>query len=343
MNASAVSPDSLVVATVNVNGIRAAVKQRSETNLGLNAWLEETPANVVLLQEVRASEEQAAEALAPALDAGWELHTAPAAAKGRAGVAIASRLPLRDIQIGFGNAGDGSGTGADAFADSGRYIEATVEAAFGPVRVASLYLPSGSAGTDKQDEKYRFLDVFTPYLLEQDPDREIIVGGDWNICHRREDLKNWKTNRKKAGFLPDERAFLDHLLGTFPDAATQIGDAEDSGRNGNPAGVAGDFYGAVDYTPGEVARERVAAGAATDPQWFDVVRQLHPDTAGPYSWWTYRGQAFDTDAGWRIDLQVATAAARDRALKANNAWVDRAEAYDQRWSDHAPVVVEYAG
>jgi len=322
---------SLTIATVNVNGIRAAAKVRHEDNQGILPWLENTPADVVLMQEVRADEKQTRAALEPVLGE-WHLEQAPAAAKGRAGVAILSRIPLREVQVGFGD---------EEFADSGRYIEATVDAGDLPVRVASLYLPSGAAGTAKQDEKYRFLDSFGEYLNNRAGQGELVIGGDWNICHRREDLKNWKTNRKKSGYLPDERAFMDSVLGTFPDEATQVADAEDAGRNGNPAGVAGDFFGAVDYAPGEIAAARLAAGAAKDPQYFDVMRRVLPEQAGPYSWWTYRGQAFDTDAGWRIDLQVATRGMLERALSANNVWVDKAAAYDQRWSDHSPVLVEY--
>lgn len=322
---------SLTIATVNVNGIRAAAKVRHEDNQGILPWLENTPADVVLMQEVRADEKQTRAALEPVLGE-WHLEQAPAAAKGRAGVAILSRIPLREVQVGFGD---------EEFADSGRYIEATVDAGDLPVRVASLYLPSGAAGTAKQDEKYRFLDSFGEYLNNRAGQGELVIGGDWNICHRREDLKNWKTNRKKSGYLPDERAFMDSVLGTFPDEATQVADAEDAGRNGNPAGVAGDFFGAVDYAPGEIAAARLVAGAAKDPQYFDVMRRVLPEQAGPYSWWTYRGQAFDTDAGWRIDLQVATRGMLERALSANNVWVDKAAAYDQRWSDHSPVLVEY--
>lgn len=328
--------DSLTIATVNVNGIRAAAKERHENNLGILPWLENTPADVVLMQEVRADEKQTQQALQPALDDGWHLVQAPAAAKGRAGVGILSRLPLSDVRIGFGNG---------EFDGSGRFISALVEASFGSTRVASLYLPSGSANSEKQDEKYRFLDEFGVYLDEyaKDPEEaEMIIGGDWNICHRRADIRNWRTNRTKSGFLPDERAFLDSLLGTFPDESSQVGDALDSGRNGNPGGGPGDFFGAVDYQASDIATQRVHAGPNTDPLWFDVYRRLAPDQLGPFSWWTYRGQAFDTDAGWRIDLQVATKGLLQRALKANNAAVDKADAYDQRWSDHSPVLIEYS-
>ena len=76
-----------------------------------------------------------------------------------------------------------------------------------------------------------------------------------------------------------------------------------------------------------------------DLGWVDVLRAAHPDVDGPYSWWSFRGKAFDNDAGWRIDYQIATQAL---AKLATAAWVDRAPSYSERWSDHAPVVVDYS-
>ena len=76
-----------------------------------------------------------------------------------------------------------------------------------------------------------------------------------------------------------------------------------------------------------------------DPVWFDVTRRLHPEADGPWSWWTYRGKAFDTDAGWRIDCQAVTEPMLKRAV---SSVVDKPAAYDLRWTDHAPVIVEYA-
>lgn len=298
---------TLTITSVNVNGIRAAVKERNEKNPGMLAWLDRTPSDVVLLQEVRATLDQTLEALAPALEKQWHYVGAPAAAKGRAGVGILSRKPLEDVTIGFGN-----------FQDSGRWIEGTYD----DVRVASLYLPSGSAGTEKQDEKYRFLDEFTELLNDAAQREYMVIGGDWNICHRQQDIKNWKTNQKKSGFLPDERAFMDSIFGTFPDAETQLDDR------------VGEWFGAVDY-PGGQPRQ-----AAVEPQWFDVARRLHPEEDGPYTWWTYRGQAFNNNAGWRIDYQAATKPMLERAQKT---WVDRAASVEERWSDHAPLNVTYGG
>lgn len=300
---------SFTVATVNVNGIRAACKQRSEANLGMNAWLETTPADVVLMQEVRATEDQARKALAPALEAGWHLEVADAqtpGAKGRAGVGILSRIPMTDVERGFGS-----------FENAGRWIEATV----GEVRLASLYLPSGDVGTAKQDEKYLFLDEFSIVLAERaQAFSHMVVGGDWNICHRAQDLKNNKANEKKSGHLPEERAFMDHVFGCFPDETPQ-----EKARLGEWQGVV-EYATKTDWQPNE------------NPLWFDVARRLNPEAEGPYSWWTFRGQAFNNDAGWRIDYQAATKAMLERAEKV---WVDRAESVEMRWSDHSPVIVEY--
>lgn len=300
---------SLTIATVNVNGIRAATKVRNEVNPGMLAWLNETPADVVLMQEVRATEDQARAALAPALEQGWHLEVAPAAAKGRAGVGILSRQPLTQVEVGI-----------PGFEDSGRFIRAMLADA---TYVASLYLPSGSAGTEKQDEKYRFLDAFEP-LLEQwaNEHPDMVIGGDWNICHRREDLKNWKGNHKKSGFLPHERAFMDSVFGAFPDD-----EAQDLDLKSVPG-----WAGAVEYVS-----ELPARVACENPKWFDVARRLNPDDAG-YSWWTFRGQAFNNNAGWRIDVQAATANMLERAQRA---WVDKVATVEERWSDHSPVVVEY--
>ena len=96
------------------------------------------------------------------------------------------------------------------------------------------------------------------------------------------------------------------------------------------------WAGAVEYgTTGTVPAARTAA---TEPVWFDVARRLSPDGA-PYTWWTYRGQAFNNDAGWRIDYQAATA---DMLARAQRSWVEKAEAVELRWSDHSPLLVEYA-
>ncbi|MDV3130045.1 exodeoxyribonuclease III [Mycobacterium sp. 21AC1] len=262
----------MTVSTINVNGIRAAVKQRSTDNLGLLPWLKETTADVVCLQETRADDDQLADALAPALADGWNLASADPHLKGRNGVAVLSRHPIAATRL----------IASDEFAAHGRYLEVDT----GGLTVASVYVPTGEAETDRQLEKERFMAAVATRMAEL-RDGDAVLCGDWNIAHTENDIKNWKGNLKKAGFLPSERQWLTELLATG---------------------------------------------------WVDVVRALHPDVAGPYSWWSWRGKAFDNDAGWRIDYHLASPALAARVVSAH---VDRAELYALRWSDHSPVTVQF--
>jgi exodeoxyribonuclease-3 len=263
----------VIITTVNVNGLRAA------SGKGYVEWLADTQADIVCLQEVRAEPGQLeAEVAEPA---GWHVLWAPSTtAKGRAGVAVLSRREPERMKIGFGS---------DEFDGSGRYAEIDLPG----VTVASLYLPSGEVGTPRQDEKERFMAEFLDHLKRlreraTEQGREVVVCGDWNIAHREADLKNWKSNQKKAGFLPEERAWLSRVF---------------------------DELGYV-----------------------DTVRSLHPDVTGPYSWWSYRGRAFDQDSGWRIDYIVTTPGLASRAT---SGIVERANSHPERWSDHAPVTATF--
>ncbi|MFD5075820.1 exodeoxyribonuclease III [Streptomyces sp. NPDC058371] len=263
----------LTVTSVNVNGLRAAAKK------GFVEWLAGTSADVLCLQEVRAEPAQLPGGVRE--PEGWYVVHAPAAAKGRAGVSLYTRREPDRVQVGFGSA---------EFDASGRYVEVDLPG----VTVASLYLPSGEVGTERQDEKIRFMGEFLGYLKglrerAAADGREVVVCGDWNIAHQEADLKNWRGNRKNSGFLPEEREWL-----------------------------------------GQVFEE----GAG----YVDVVRALHPDVEGPYSWWSYRGRAFDTNAGWRIDYHVSTPGLAGKAVKG---FVERAATHGERWSDHAPVTVVY--
>ncbi|PPK97652.1 exodeoxyribonuclease-3 [Kineococcus xinjiangensis] len=269
-------PTPLTVATVNVNGIRAAVRR------GMCSWLAERDPDVLCLQEVRAPDEVLCEILTDALGDGWHIaHCEPTdtGTKGRAGVAVATRLPVGEQRACLDPRFDGAG----------RWVELDVDTPAGTVTVVSVYVHTGEADTPKQDDKYAFLKAMTARMAElRDAGRPALVCGDFNIAHRNEDIRNWKGNLKKAGFLPEERAHYDHWF-------DELG-------------------------------------------WVDVVRSLHPGVDGPYSWWSWRGQAFDKDTGWRIDLQLATP---ELAALAGEAVVDRAASYAERFSDHAPVVVAY--
>ena len=193
----------LTVVSSNVNGVRAATR-----NGGL-AQLREAQrrgrADVICLQEVRATREQLQECLD---SAGFKnVHVAhDASAKlGHAGVAIISKYPLEDVTF---------GVGAREFAKTGRWVEAQVDHPDGAFLVASVYVPTGDAEKpEKQAEKYRFLDAMTKRMrAHMKATHEAIMVGDLNVAHRQADLKNWKGNLKSAGFLPEERAYFDTWL-----------------------------------------------------------------------------------------------------------------------------------
>lgn len=277
--------EHLRIASVNVNGIRAAARK------GMAAWVDEVGADILTIQEVRGEAAHLAEALP-----GWHIVNDEALAKGRAGVAIASREPAAAVRVGL------PGDGVDS---SGRWIEADVSLGGQPLTVVSAYVHSGEVDTPRQEAKWLFLDAMGERLTQLGAASGLaVVTGDLNVGHRTLDIKNWRGNVKRAGFLPRERAYFDRFLG--------------------PAGAA---VACADGTEG------VGLG------WVDVGRRISGEVDGPYTWWSNRGQAFDNDTGWRIDYHLATPALADRVTSYR---VDRAASYDLRWSDHAPVVVDYA-
>src|SRR6478735_4524497 len=272
---------SLRIATINANGIRAAFRK------GMGSWLEGRDVDILAIQEVRASSED----LEQLLGDDWDIVHDPATAKGRAGVAIASRhrASIHRVEL-----------GPSEFDSAGRWLEADYDVDRTVVTVVSAYVLPGEAGTEKQTEKYRFLDAMEARLPQLQKHNELaVVMGDLNVGHRTLDIRNWKGNVKRAGFLPEERAYFDRILGTEGDD---------------------------DYNAG--------AGLG----WVDIGRRAAGEVDGPYTWWSARGQAFDNDTGWRIDYQLATPAL---AASVTSYTVDRASSYAERWSDHAPVVVDY--
>lgn len=194
----------LKVVTLNVNGLRSALRK------GFLGWLEREAPQVVLLQEVRADPQpQTFEPL------GYGSVWLPAQKAGYSGVAILSRLPLLDPRIGMGHA---------EMDREGRVISAVA----GGIRFVSVYLPSGSSGEVRQGFKERILldyQLWVSGLLAQGT--PLIIGGDYNIAHQNIDLKNWRSNQKNSGFLPQEREWLTtHLESGLTDAhRAHLGDA----------------------------------------------------------------------------------------------------------------------
>ena len=269
------------IATVNVNGVRAAYRK------GMGDWLTTRGVDILCLQEVRAETTD----LESLLGDGWRVAHDAATAKGRAGVAIASRQEPLAVRTDFG---------AADFDSAGRWIEADFRIGSHTVTVVSVYVHSGEVDTPKQVEKYKFLDAMESRLSELGANGSFaLIVGDLNVGHRTLDIKNWKGNLKNSGFLPAERAYFDRFVG-----------AEDD--------------------------ETYNAGAGLG--WVDLGRRFAGEVPGPYTWWSQRGQAFDTDTGWRLDYHLATPALAATALTYA---IDKASAWDTRWSDHAPVVIDY--
>ena len=253
----------LRIVNLNLNGIRSAAAK------GFFDWLGRQDADIVCVQEIKAHASDLTDALrAPA---GFDGRFHHAEKKGYSGVGLYSRRAPDRIVEGLGI--------ADIDAE-GRYLQAD----FGDLSVVSLYLPSGTSSAERLGIKFRFLERFIPRLDElAKSGRHVVLCGDWNIAHKPIDLKNWKSNQKNSGFLPEERAWLDGVI---------------------------DILGYV-----------------------DVFRTLD-QRPEQYTWWSNRGQAWAKNVGWRLDYQLATPefAALARAVSVYR---------DARFSDHAPVTVDY--
>jgi exodeoxyribonuclease-3 len=181
--------------SLNLNGIRSAASK------GVEAWLAKTKPDCICVQEVKAQ----ADDVAGRLDAlaGLRGHFHFAQKKGYSGVAAFTKHEPSDVVTGFGS---------KEFDAEGRYVELRFDTPQRKLSIISCYFPSGSSGEGRQQAKFRFLDEFDPYLARLKTQREFILCGDVNIAHKEQDLKNWRSNRKNSGFLPEERAWMTKLL-----------------------------------------------------------------------------------------------------------------------------------
>ena len=272
----------LSVVTVNVNGVRATLKRG-----GLD-WLREANvrgnADIICMQEVRATTQELQAALDEAGMSNFHVVHSGSSRKGHAGVAIISALPFVSTIIGLG---------PQQFAEQGRWVQATIETELGQLTVASVYVHTGDHEIpERQAEKEEFLAAMTKHLKkvvkESAPSSHTLIVGDLNVGHTENDIKNWKGNRGKSGFLESERVHFDEWF--------------------------------------------------TKQGWVDLGRTHAGDVPGPYTWWSWRGQAFDNDAGWRIDYLIASP---HLATHLHDVTVGRADSYAERWSDHAPVTARF--
>ena len=181
--------------SLNLNGIRSAASK------GVEAWVAQLAPDCICVQEVKAQAADVAGRFEQL--AGLQGHFHFAQKKGYSGVAIYSRHEPSDVVVGW----DGG-----EFDAEGRYVELRFDTPARRFSVISCYFPSGSSGEERQAAKFRFLDGFDPYLVRLKKEREFILCGDVNIAHQNADLKNWRSNQKNSGFLPEERAWMTKLL-----------------------------------------------------------------------------------------------------------------------------------
>jgi exodeoxyribonuclease III len=181
----------LRVITLNLNGVRSAAKK------GFFDWLKQQDADVICVQELKAQAESLPASLMPA---DYHAYFSYAEKKGYSGVGIYSRIQPQQVV---------SSLGWEVMDQEGRYLAIDL----GGIWVASLYLPSGTSGEQRQAVKFDCLERYAQYLqqLRQRPE-EYIICGDWNMAHRAIDLKNWRANQQHSGFLPKERAWMDQLF-----------------------------------------------------------------------------------------------------------------------------------
>lgn len=297
------------IATHNVNGIRAAQRR------GFEAWRDARDCDVIALQEVRCP----VEALPREVFGSHHVAYDPGTLAGRNGVAILTRTPPVAVRswdahaVTWSPGGDPKAAGQTAdfglarelrpFGTEGRYIE--VDLADTALTVASVYVPKGDS-------------PLAP--------RDALAADAAAIRYQR------------------KMAFLTGL-------ARQLGRARRAAAaRGRDYLVLGDFN--IAHTPQDLrnwrSNQTTAGFLPAEREWFgsivsprtlvDVVRRLHPEADGPYSWWSWRGRAFDNDTGWRIDYHLATPRLAKSAVGGGT---DKEAAYDARISDHAPVVVDY--
>ncbi len=253
------------VVSFNANGIRSAAKK------GFFDWLAAQDADFVCIQETKAHQEQL-NGLSTYFPEGFYCHYVDALKKGYSGVAIyAKQKPLNVVKV----------LGFEICDSEGRYLQFD----YPNFSIISVYFPSGTSGDARQVIKYQFLEQFAAHLkCLKSSGRGLIVCGDYNIAHKAIDLKNWRSNQKNTGFLPEERAWMDVLFG--------------------------------------------------DLGFVDAFRVFNPNP-DEYTWWSNRGQAWANNVGWRIDYQVITP---DFVSGLEKAWIERRH----RFSDHAPLVIDYA-
>ncbi len=180
------------IVTYNVNGLRSAI------NKNFYDWVKAVDCDVLCLQEVKATPEQIDHSIFESF--GYNAYWHPAEKKGYSGVAIFSKINPVNVQIGMDN---------EVYDREGRVIRID----FNDFSILNVYMPSGTSGEERQMFKYMWLDDFYDYISKLKVEYpNLIICGDYNICHQPIDIHNPKSNANSSGFLPEERAWISKFL-----------------------------------------------------------------------------------------------------------------------------------
>ena len=182
------------IISYNVNGIRAAITK------GFIEWLKSANPDVICLQEIKATEDQIPTDEITAAGYPYQYYFS-AQKKGYSGVAILCKTEPKNIVF---------GTGIESMDFEGRNLRVDFE----NLSVMSMYLPSGT-NNDRLGYKFQYMDDIQDYIVNLRQEiPQVVVCGDYNICHEAIDIHNPKGNEKTSGFLPEERAWLDGFIKT---------------------------------------------------------------------------------------------------------------------------------
>lgn len=180
---------SVKIISYNLNGIRSAISK------GLIDWLKAANPDIFCVQELKADENSIDKLLFAEL--GYDIYLFPAQKKGYSGVGIFTKIKPKNVEF---------GCKIPQYDQEGRVLRLD----FDTFSLMNVYMPSGSSGEERQDFKFLWLNDFLPYAKQKAAElQNLIIVGDYNICHKPIDIHNPVSNAKSSGFLLEERAWMD--------------------------------------------------------------------------------------------------------------------------------------
>ncbi|MDR2508672.1 MAG: endonuclease/exonuclease/phosphatase family protein [Candidatus Ancillula sp.] len=332
---------TFTVASANVAGLRGATLtgKAAKIESGFDVWFKKMRASkagldILAIQETKMRLEEMEPALNKMGVQIGDFHLQDDVfRKGHAGVALwinPDTCVLKEIRTPFENLPH-----SEDFGYSGRWIEADVTVKGVDLTIINGYFHHADSPTLKNrdgiliereksvrsmDNKHHFMADATQRLRDLSAkNASVLLVGDVNIAHHNQDIRNWKGNFTKAGFLPEERAWLDLWFVSRDEDMTSISDTYA-------------YNASIDYRTPETDQFKKGGLGLTD-----LTRKLYREDE-IYTWWTNMGHAFDNNSGWRIDYQIASPSL---AEKVQSVEVHKQDSYATRYSDHAPITATF--